>query len=132
MNEVFKPVENMRINTRNSFLNRKTSTRQKGLSYIGPAIWNRIAECFKKTRNLNTFNIRWNSTILMISLIQIYEMLVDFIMLWPSWKIFFSSLNKYFCIFFFLIPASLWLKYHMKIRLFDCFVLYLPYCFSSL
>ena len=55
MNEVFKPVENMRINTRNSFLNRKTSTRQKGLSYIGPAIWNRIPEIIKKTRNLNTF-----------------------------------------------------------------------------
>ena len=48
------------INTRNSFLKlknpfRKTSTGQKGLPYIGPAIWNRIPEIIKKTRNLNTF-----------------------------------------------------------------------------
>ena len=47
-------------NLTNSFLKsnhplQKTSTRQKGLSYIGPAIWNRIPEIFKKTRNLNTF-----------------------------------------------------------------------------
>ena len=60
MNEVFRPAENMRINTKNSFLKlnhpfRNTSTGQKGLSYIGPAIWNRIPEIIKKTRNLNTF-----------------------------------------------------------------------------
>ena len=60
MNEVFGPTENMRINTRNSFLKlnhpfRKTSTGQKGLSYIGPAIWNSIPEIVKKTRNMNTF-----------------------------------------------------------------------------
>ena len=59
-NEVFRPAENMKINTRNSFLKlnhpfQKTSTRQKGLSYIGSAIWNRIPEIIKKTRNLNTF-----------------------------------------------------------------------------
>ena len=60
MNEAFKPAENTRINTRNSFLKlnhpfEKNSTAQKGLSYIGPAIWNRIPEFIKKTRNLNTF-----------------------------------------------------------------------------
>ena len=60
MNEVFRPAENRRINTRNSFLKlnhafRKPSTEQKSLSYIGPAIWNRIPEFMKKTRNLNTF-----------------------------------------------------------------------------
>ena len=59
-NNVLRPAENMRIDTRNSFLKlnhpfRKTSTGQKGLSYIGPAIWNRIPEIIKKTRNLNTF-----------------------------------------------------------------------------
>ena len=63
MNEVFRPAENMRINTRNSFLKlnhpfRKTSTGQKGLSYIGPAIWNRIPEIIEKTRNLNTFKYK--------------------------------------------------------------------------
>ena len=60
MNEVFRPAENMRIKARNSFLKlnhsfRKTSTRPKGLSYFGPAIWDRIREIIKKTRNLNTF-----------------------------------------------------------------------------
>ena len=60
MNKVFRRAENMRINTINSLfkLNHafwKTSTGQKGFSYIGPAIWNRIPEIIKKTRNLNTF-----------------------------------------------------------------------------
>ena len=60
INEGFRPTENMRINTRNSFLKlnrpfRKTSTGQKGLSYIGLAIGNRIPETIKKTRHLNTF-----------------------------------------------------------------------------
>ena len=60
MNEVFRLTENIRINTRNSFLKlshpfKKTSTGQKGLSYIGPAIWNRIPEVLKKTKKLNTF-----------------------------------------------------------------------------
>ena len=59
MNEVFRPAENIRINTRNGFLKlkhfRKTSIRHNGLSYIGPAIWNRIPEILKKTKNLNTF-----------------------------------------------------------------------------
>ena len=60
MNEAFRPAENMRINTRNSFLRlnhpfRETSTGQKGLSYTGPVIWNRIPEIIKKTRNLNPF-----------------------------------------------------------------------------
>ena len=60
MNEVFRPSENMRISTKDSFLKlnhsfQKTSTGQKGLSYIGPTIWNRIAEIIMKTINLNTF-----------------------------------------------------------------------------
>ena len=60
MNEVIRPAENMKINTRNSILKldhpfQNTSIGEKGLSYIGPAIWNRIPEIIKKTRNLNTF-----------------------------------------------------------------------------
>ena len=60
MNEALRPAENMRINLRNSFLKlnhlfQKTSTGWKGLSNIRPAIWNRIPEIIKKTRNLNTF-----------------------------------------------------------------------------
>ena len=60
MNEVFRPAENTKIITRNSCLKlnhpfRKTSIGQNGLSYIGHAIWNRILEILKKTKNLNTF-----------------------------------------------------------------------------
>ena len=52
-NEVFRPAENVRMNTRNNFLKlphhfRKTNTGQKSLSYIGPAIWNKIPEIIKK------------------------------------------------------------------------------------
>ena len=60
MNEVFRLAENIRRNMRNSYFKlshpfRETSTGQNGLSYIGPAIWNRIPEMLKKTKNLNTF-----------------------------------------------------------------------------
>ena len=59
-NEVFRPAQNTRINTRNSYFKlsrpfRKTSTGQNNLSYIGPAIWNKIPEILKKNKNLNTF-----------------------------------------------------------------------------
>ena len=61
MNEVFRPVENIRINTRNSYLKfnhpfRKTSTRKNELFYTGPAIWNRIPNFEEK--KINTFKIR--------------------------------------------------------------------------
>ena len=87
--EVFRPAENMRINTRNSFFKpnypfRKTSTGQKGLSYIGPAIWNKIPEIIKKTTNLNTFKHKMEYYYLNDPLIQIYEMWVDLVMLWLS------------------------------------------------
>ena len=64
LGEVFKPAENIRITTRNSYLKLsdpfpKNSTRQNSLSYFGPAIWNRIPENLKKTKNLNTFFIVW-------------------------------------------------------------------------
>ena len=55
MNEVFRPAENITINMRNNYLTlshpfQKTSTGQNGLSYIGPAIWNRIQEILKKKK----------------------------------------------------------------------------------
>ena len=89
MNEVFRPAENIRINTRSSFLKlnhpfRKSSTGKKGLSYIEPTIWNRIPEILKKTKNWNIFRHKMNTTILMISLIQVYEIMVALIMLWLS------------------------------------------------
>ena len=63
MNEVFRPAENTKIIMRNSCLKlnhpfRKTSSEQNGLSYIGHAIWNRIPEILKKTKNLNTFKFK--------------------------------------------------------------------------
>ena len=62
MNEVFRLAENITINMRNNYLKlshpfQKTSTAQNGLSYIGPAIWNRIPEILKK-KKLSTSNIR--------------------------------------------------------------------------
>ena len=60
MNEVFRPAENIRINTRNSCFKlnhpfRKTSIGQNGLFYIRPAVWNKTPEILKKTKNFNTF-----------------------------------------------------------------------------
>ena len=34
---------------------RKTNMRQKGLSYIGPSLWNNLPGSMKKTNVLNTF-----------------------------------------------------------------------------
>ena len=86
MNQVFRLAENKRMNTRNSYLKlnwpfRKTSTRQNGLPCTGLVIWNNIPEILKKTKNLNTFKHKYNTNIWMISLIEIYETLVDLIIL---------------------------------------------------
>ena len=55
INKVFRPVENIRINTRNSYLKlnhpfRKTSTGKNGLSNTEPAVWNNIPEILKKNQ----------------------------------------------------------------------------------
>ena len=57
---VFRPGENIRINTSISYLKLnhpfwKTSTRQNGLSYIRPIACNRIPEILRKTENTNAF-----------------------------------------------------------------------------
>ena len=145
-NEVFRPAENMKINTRNSFLKlnhpfQKTSTRQKGLPYIGPAIWKRIPEIIRKTRNLNTFKHKmkqyylndlsnpnfWNvgrfDYALAITIIKNIFLFVK--------QIFLHSFCFLFCFVSFFLHYSDW-RTTMKIRLFTCFVLSLPYCFSSL
>ena len=132
----FQTGWNMRINTRNSFLKlnhpfRKASTGQKGLSYIGPAIWNRIPEIIKKTRNLNTLKQKmknyypndlsnpnlWNVGRFdyALAVIKNIFLFVGQIFLHP---------------FFFLLQSD-W-GTTMKIRLFAWFLLPLPYCFSSL
>ena len=35
---------------------RKTNTGQNGLSFIGPALWNKFHEAIKRTTNLNAIN----------------------------------------------------------------------------
>ena len=89
INEVFRPVENIRINTRNSYLKlnhpfRKTSTGKSGLSNTEPAVWNNIPEILKKNKNFNTFKHKMKTNIWMISLIKIREMLADLIIIWLS------------------------------------------------
>ena len=78
MNEVFRPAENIRINTRNSYLKlshpfRKNSTGQNSLSYSEPAIGTEFQKFSRKPNIWILSNTRWNSTIWMISLIQIYD-----------------------------------------------------------
>ena len=131
MNEVFRPAENMRINTRNSFLKlnhpfRKTSTGQKGLSYIGPAIWNRIPEIIKKTRNLNTFKHKMKHYYLNdLSNPNLWNVgRFDYAL--AIIKNIFLFVKQIFLHLFF--PASLWLKDHNEnkaIRLF-CVILAIP------
>ena len=60
MSDIFLPVTNRRVSTRNSFLKldqpfRKTTQGQSSLSYIGPAVWNKLPENIKNCKNVNTF-----------------------------------------------------------------------------
>ena len=101
-------------NTRNSLpkLNHffwKISTVQKGLSDIGPAIWNWISEIFKETRNLNTFEHKMN---------RYYLHDLSNPNLWNTGgfdyalaiiKNIFLFIKQKFLFFF---PASLWLRDH--------------------
>ena len=134
MNEVFRPDENMRINRRNNFrkLNhpfRKTSTGQKGLSYIGPDIWNRIPEIIKKTRNLNTFKHKMKQYYLNdLSNPNLWNIAgLDYAL--AIIKNIFLFIKQ---IFLHLFPQlhSGW-RIRMKIRLFVWFVSSLSYYFSS-
>ena len=84
-----KQTKNIRINTRNSYLKlnhpfRKTSTRQNRLFYIGPAVWKRIPQIFKKTKNLNTFKYKMKYDYLNDLSNPNYEILVDLIIRWLS------------------------------------------------
>ena len=60
MSDIFLPVTNRKVSTRNSFfkldeLFRKTTQGQNSLSYIGHAIWNILPENIKSCTNVNTF-----------------------------------------------------------------------------
>ena len=86
INEVFQSPENMRINTRNSFLKLtilfKKPVLDKRISLILDLPFRTEFQKFFRKPEIWIFsNIRRNTTIWMISLIQVYEMLVDLIML---------------------------------------------------
>ena len=60
LNEVFMKAPESSSSLRNSYQKlqqpfRKTNTGQNALSFIGPALWNKVPEKIKRTTNLNTF-----------------------------------------------------------------------------
>ena len=60
LNEVFMKVPESSSSLRNSYYKlqqpfRKTNTGQNALSFIGPALWNKVPEEIKRTTNLNAF-----------------------------------------------------------------------------
>ena len=74
---------------RNSYLQlnhpfQKISNRQNPLTFTGPAIWNRIPEILKKTKNLNTFKHKMKHFYLNDRSDPIYEILGVLIMLWQQ------------------------------------------------
>ena len=85
INEVFRSPENMRINTRNSFLKLtilfEKPVLDKRISLILDLPFRTEFQKFFRKPEIWIFsNIRRNTTIWMISLIQVYEMLVDLTM----------------------------------------------------
>ena len=91
MNEVFRLVENIRINTRNSYLKlshpfQKKTVLDKTTFYIlmDLLFGTEFQKFWRKPKIWILSNVRWNTTIWMISLIRIYGILVDFFMFWLS------------------------------------------------
>ena len=135
MNEVFRPAENIRINTRNSYLKlrhpfRKNSTGQNGFSYIGPAIWNRIPETLEKTKNLNTFKHKIKRYYLNdLSNPNLWNIAgFDYVLVVVK-NIFLFIKQIFLHLFFFLLHSD-W-RITIKARLFVCFALSLSYYLPS-
>ena len=60
MSDIYIPSTNQGISTRNSYLKliqpfRKTTQGQNCLSYISPAVWNKLPKAIKSAKNINTF-----------------------------------------------------------------------------
>ena len=60
LNEVFMKAPESSSSLRNSYQKlqqpfRKTKTGQNALSFIGPALWNKVPEKIKRATNLTTF-----------------------------------------------------------------------------
>ena len=60
MEEIFEYAWQGRISSRNNYARlevpfRKTTMRQKSLSYISPSVWNKLPSSMKRNIGLNTF-----------------------------------------------------------------------------
>ena len=85
MNEVFRSNENIRINTRICYLKlsypfRKTGTSKTACTILDLLFGAEFQKFWRKLKIWILSKIRWNTSIWMISLTQIYELLVDLIM----------------------------------------------------
>ena len=86
-----------------------------------------------------TISHQWNMS-LHYSLIQIYEILVDLIMLWLTWTLFFFSFNTYFYFFFScftLIQGAQWNKAEIspeygKISPVLCYPFHIVFLFTNI
>ena len=136
MNEVFRLAENMRINTRNSFLKlnhpfRKTSTGKSVCLILDLLFWTECQKLLKKPRNLNTFKHKMKHYYLKdLSNPNLWNVgRFDYAL--AIKKNIFLFVKQIFLHPFFFLVNSYW-RTTMKKRLFACFVLFLPYCFSSI
>lgn len=132
INDVFWLAENIIINMRNSYLNLsdsfwKTSTGQSSLSYTGPAIWTHFQNFSRKHKISILSNIIWNTDDFSnpnLWNITGFDYALTFLKIFFVFLLVFSLSSS---MFFFLLHSD-WGS-TVKLRLFTCFVLSLPYCF---
>ena len=125
MNKVFRPIENIRINTRNSYFKPSFSKNQYRTRRL-------ILEILKETKNLSTFkhkmkhyylNDLYNPNLWSITGFDYVLAIIEYF----SFHFHFFS----FFLFFSCFTLTEGPQSTMKTRLFPCFVLSLPYYFSS-
>ena len=120
MNKVFRPAENIIITTRNSFLKLNHAFLKKPLAnktaclILNLLFGTEFQKFWRKPKIWISSSIRWNTTIWMISLIQIFNRLVDLI---PFCH---NQFSTSFFSGFILIEGP-------QVRLFSSFVLSLPH-----
>ena len=71
MKEIFHPVDDKVHNTRRSkhrliLPHRKNNRGQKGLSFMGPKIWNNLHSELKTIKDVNTFKHKMNNAFFII------------------------------------------------------------------
>ena len=105
----------------------RTSTRQKGLSDSGLAIWNRIPKIFLKTKNWNTFEHKMKHYYLNDLSNSNLRNIGGFNYALAIIKNIFIFFKQIFLHLFF--PASLWLKDHNENKAICLFCVVLPIFF---